>query len=122
MTARAGADILVVLHLAFIAFVVAGGILSLRRGGWAALHLPAVAWGAWAEFSGTDCPLTPLENSLRREAGDSGYPGGFIEHYLIPLIYPDALTPGTRIALGLCVVAINVVVYGLAWRNTRRTA
>lgn len=120
MTERVVADALVALHLAFIAFVIAGGLLALRHGGWAALHLPAVAWGAWTEFTGTVCPLTPWENSLRRQAGDAGYPGGFIEHYVIPLIYPDALTSRTQIAMGLSVVAINVVVYALVVRKLGR--
>ena len=122
MTARTVADALVALHFAFIAFVVAGGVLALRHRGWAVLHLPAVAWGAWTELTGAICPLTPWENLLRRQAGDAGYPGGFIEHYLIPLIYPDALTSGDRIAMGVGVVAINAVIYGFAWRNIRRAA
>jgi len=120
VTARLLADALVVAHGAFIAFVVAGGLLVLRRRGWAALHLPAAAWGAFAELSGTPCPLTPLENALRLSAGDAGYDGDFIEHYVIPLIYPDALTPRLQIVLGLTVIAINVVVYALVWRRWRR--
>ena len=122
MTARFVADALVALHLAFIAFVIAGGLLALRHRGWAVLHLPAAAWGAWTEFTGTVCPLTPWENSLRRQAGDAGYAGGFIEHYVIPLIYPDALTSRTQIAMGVAVLAVNVVVYVFAWRNIRRSA
>jgi hypothetical protein len=117
--ARLLADALVAAHLAFIVFVVAGGLLVLRSRGWAVLHLPAVAWGAFAEISGTLCPLTPLENSLRLRAGDTGYAGGFVEHYLIPLIYPATLTPRLQIVLGLTVIAVNVVVYGLAWRRWR---
>jgi len=119
VTARLLADALVAAHLAFIVFVVAGGLLVLRRRGWAVLHLPAVAWGAFAEISGTLCPLTPLENSLRLRAGDAGYTGGFIEHYLIPLLYPEALTARTQVVLGLAVIAVNVVVYALAWRRWR---
>ena len=119
MTARLLADALVAAHLAFIVFVLAGGLLVLRRRGWAVLHLPAVAWGAFAEISGTLCPLTPLENSLRLRAGDAGYTGGFIEHYLIPLLYPEALTARTQVVLGLAVIAVNVVVYALAWRRWR---
>jgi len=119
VTARLLADAVVAVHLAFIVFVLAGGLLVLRRRGWAALHLPAVVWGAFAEISGTLCPLTPLENSLRLRAGDAGYAGGFIEHYLIPLLYPEALTARTQVVLGLTVIAVNVVVYALAWRRWR---
>jgi Protein of Unknown function (DUF2784) len=120
VTERLLADALVAAHLAFIVFVVAGGLLVLRNRRWAVLHLPAVAWGAFAEITHTVCPLTPLENSLRLRAGDAGYAGGFIEHYLIPLIYPEALTARTQVALGLTVIAVNVAVYALAWWHWRR--
>jgi hypothetical protein len=95
-------------------------LLVLRHRGWAVLHLPAVAWGAFTEFTGTVCPLTPLENSLRRGAGDAGYAGGFMEHYVIPLIYPEALTPRLQVVLGLAAIAINLVVYAVVWRGLRR--
>ena len=120
MSARLVADAIVAVHLAFIAFVVAGGLLVLKHRAWAALHAPAVAWGAWTEFTGTVCPLTPWETSLRRAAGDAGYTGGFVEHYVIPLVYPEALTSRTQFALGVGVIAINVVVYGLAWWRWRK--
>jgi hypothetical protein len=124
MTARALADAIVALHLAFIAFVVAGGLLALRRRAWALLHIPAALWGAWTEFTGTVCPLTPWENALRRAAGEAGYSGGFVEHYLIPMIYPEALTPRLQVALGMVVVAVNAAVYALGgrlgWRGPRR--
>ena len=120
MTARLLADALVAVHLAFIVFVVAGGLLVLRHRGWAVLHLPAVAWGAFTEFTGTVCPLTPLENSLRRDAGYAGYAGGFMEHYVIPLIYPEALTPRLQVVLGLAAIAINLVVYAVVWRGLHR--
>jgi len=101
--------------------VLFGGVLVLHRRIWAAFHLPAVAWAAFAELSGTICPLTPLENYLRRSAGAAGYDGGFIEHYLIPLIYPAGLTPRVQVVLGFVVLAVNVPVYALAWRKRRMT-
>jgi hypothetical protein len=120
MTARLAADALVAFHFAFIVFVIAGGLLVLVHRGWAVVHLPALAWAVWTEFTGTVCPLTPLENSLRRRGGDAGYSGDFIDHYLIPLIYPDALTSRTQVILGLGLIVSNVIVYALAlrrWRN-----
>jgi hypothetical protein len=121
MTARLLADAVVALHFGFIAFVVAGGLLVLLNRGWAVPHVPAVLWACWTEFTGTVCPLTPLENSLRRRAGDAGYADGFVDQYLIPLIYPEALTSRMQIALGLGLVAINSILYGLAWRRWRKT-
>jgi hypothetical protein len=117
---RLAADAVLVAHLAFIVFVLAGGLLVLRRPIWAAWHLPAVAWGAVAELTATVCPLTPLENSLRRAAGAAGYAGGFIEHYILPLIYPAGLTPHVQIVLGLVVLLVNVPVYALAWQRRKR--
>ena len=122
MSNRLLADALVAVHFAFIAFVVAGELLALRHRAWALLHLPAVAWGAWTEFTGTLCPLTPWENALRAEAGAAGYTGGFVEHYLIPMIYPEALTARTQVVLGMLVLAINAAVYGFVWRKRRRDA
>jgi hypothetical protein len=119
MAYRGLADATVALHFAFILFAVFGGFLAWRRMFWAWLHLPAVAWVAWLEFTGAICPLTPLENALRARAGGAGYAGGFIEHYLVPLIYPAALTPGIQILLGCAVVALNVVVYAALWRSRR---
>jgi len=114
------ADATVALHLAFILFAVFGGVLASRRLAWAYLHLPAVAWVIWIEFTGAVCPLTPIENALRARAGDAGYAGGFVEHYLIPVIYPAGLTPGLQVALGTAVAAFNALVYlGIRWRRTR---
>lgn len=118
--ARLLADAVVAVHLAFIVFALAGGLLVLRHRAWALLHLPAAAWGAWTEFTGTICPLTPLENALRRRSGASGYADGFVEHYVVPLIYPEALTPRMQLVLGVILVGVNVVVYALAWRRLRR--
>lgn len=120
MIYRLLADVLLVLHLAFVIFVVAGGALVWRRPWLAGLHLPAVAWGAWIEFSAGICPLTPLENRLRQAGGEAGYTGGFIEHYLLPLIYPAGLTPRLQLVLGGLVLAVNLVAYALAWRALRR--
>ena len=121
MIARLLADAVVALHGAFIVFVIAGGFLVLWRRGFALVHVPAVAWGAWIEFTGTLCPLTPLENTLRQIAGDAGYAGGFVEHYLIPLIYPTGLTPRLQIGLGGVVLFANIVIYAFVfWRARRR--
>lgn len=117
MLARVLADATVAFHFAFILFVVFGGALVWRRIAWAWLHVPAVAWVAWLEFTQAICPLTPLENALRARAGDAGYAGGFIRHYLEPVIYPGGLTPGIQLVLGALVVAINGVVYALVWRR-----
>ena len=122
MIARLGADAVVLLHLAFVVFVVAGGFLVLRHPMLAWLHVPAAAWGAYAELTATICPLTPLENALRRRAGLEGYEGGFIEHYLLPLLYPAGLDAADQRLLGFGVVAINVVAYALVVRRYRRRA
>lgn len=111
MSARIAADVLVLIHLAFVAFVVLGGLLVAWRTSIAWLHLPAAAWGTWIELSGRICPLTPLENHFRRLAGQGGYPGGFVEHYLIPILYPAGLTPQSQGWLGALVVLVNLLVY-----------
>ncbi|THF61125.1 DUF2784 domain-containing protein [Pseudothauera nasutitermitis] len=122
MQARLIADLLLMLHLAFIVFVVCGGLLALRwpRAAWA--HLPAAAWGAVVELGGFICPLTPLEDRYRRLAGQAGIDGGFIEHYLLPLIYPAGLTREIQIGLGLFVVVLNLALYLWAWHRYRRRA
>jgi hypothetical protein len=114
------ADAVLVTHAAFVAFVMLGGLLAWRRPRLAWLHLPAVAWGAWIELTGGICPLTPLENRLRSLAGGQGYPGGFVEHYLLALLYPDGLTHELQLALALLVLAVNAVVYAVALRRFRR--
>ena len=106
------ADALVLGHLAFVAFVVAGGFLSWRWRFAALAHLPALGWGMWIELSGAICPLTPLENHLRTLAGEAGYSGGFVEHYVIPVLYPPGLTQRTQWVLATVLVLINVVAYG----------
>jgi hypothetical protein len=120
MIERLTADAVVLVHLAFIVFVVAGALLLLRDARWAWLHAPAALWGAYAELTATLCPLTPLENALRRRAGAAGYEGGFVEHYLIPLIYPPGLAPAHQRWIGAFVVALNVALYAWAWRRSRR--
>lgn len=118
---RVAADALVVLHLGFILFVLLGGLLSLRWSGVVWVHLPAVCWGALVEFLHLGCPLTPWENRLRQAAGQEGYQGGFVEHYLIPIIYPAGLTPQLQLWLGFVVLLVNTLVYGwLIWRWRRR--
>lgn len=120
MLYRVTADIVLVLHMVFILFAVLGGVLVLKRLWLAWLHLPAVAWAAMIEFAGWYCPLTPLENSLRAAGGEQGYSGGFIEHYLAPLIYPEGLTRELQIGLGLVVVLINLAVYAVVLRRIRK--
>lgn len=111
MGARLAADAVLLVHLAFVASVMLGGLLVARRPRIAWLHLPAAAWAAWLEFGGAICPLTPLENHLRRLAGASGYAGGFVEHYLIPIVYPAGLTAQAQRWLGVLVVAVNLAIY-----------
>lgn len=113
-------DGVVVLHFAYILFVTGGALLVLkwRRVAW--VHVAAVIWGAYIEFTGTICPLTPLEQRLRLEAGQAGYSGGFIEHYLIPLMYPGALTARMQVMLGVVVVLLNLTLYGFVTRRWRR--
>jgi Protein of Unknown function (DUF2784) len=118
VTWRVLADAVLALHFAFIAFVVLGGLTVLRWPRLAWLHLPAAAWGAGIAFIGGICPLTPLENHLRELGGESGYSGGFIQHYLTWLIYPSGLTRTIQVALGVFAVAVNVAVY--AWLIRRR--
>jgi len=115
---RAGADLVVVVHLLVIGFVVGGVFLAWRwpRIIWA--HIPAVVYGALVEFAGFTCPLTVLENDLRRRAGQAGYRGGFIAHYLVKVIYPPGLTRGMQIGLGVVVVLVAVIGYrGLLRRH-----
>src|SRR6185369_4672935 len=112
MLYRLLADAVLLLHLAFILFVVFGALLVWRFRRLAWLHLPAVTWAVVIEFSGWVCPLTPLENHLRRLGGEVGYAGGFIEHYLLPVIYPPGLSHEMQLGLGLAVIVINGLAYG----------
>lgn len=117
MLVSLAADLVASLHFAFVVFVVLGGLLVLRWPRLAWLHLPAVAWGASIELLGWICPLTPLENRLRHEAGLAGYEGGFVEHYLLPLLYPASLSRSVQVILGLSVLLINAVLYGSILRR-----
>lgn len=121
MLARLAADAVLLAHLAFIVFVLIGGILVWRIPSLAWLHAPAIAWAVFVEAAGRICPLTPLENRLRLASGEAGYGGDFVSHYLLRLIYPEGLTRAVQIALVLVVVAVNVAVYS-RWLLRKRTA
>jgi hypothetical protein len=114
---RVGAEILVIVHLAFVIFVVFGALLVLYRRWIALLHVPMALWGAATELLGIVCPLTPLEQRLWRLAGEAGYENGFIEHYLLPVLYPAGLTRSVQIGLGVATLLVNVALY--AWLATR---
>jgi hypothetical protein len=113
MIYRVLADAVVVLHLGFVVFAVSGALLVLRWRRVAWLHVPAALWAALIEFMGWVCPLTPLENRLRMLGGASGYGGGFVEHYLLSILYPGGLTRRVQVVLGVLVLALNVGIY--AW-------
>ncbi|NTV10631.1 MAG: DUF2784 domain-containing protein [Zoogloea sp.] len=117
---KAAADIVVLLHFGFILFVMLGGLAVLNWHRLAWIHVPAVAWALLLEMFGWICPLTPLENLLRQAGGSTGYRDGFIEHYLMHLIYPAGLTRGIQLCLGLGVLAVNAAVYSILWRQSRK--
>jgi hypothetical protein len=119
MLYRVAADALVALHLGFIIFVIAGGFLLLRWPRLIWIHPAAAVWGTLIEFFRWTCPLTPLENRLRGLAGDAGYQGGFIEHYVIPIVYPPGLSSGLKIVLGILVILINILAYTVYFRRRR---
>jgi hypothetical protein len=111
MLYQLGATAVAVFHLAFIVFVVIGGLLLLRWPRLMWLHVPAAVWGVLIEFCGWYCPLTNLEKYLLQRAGKAGYDGGFLAHYIFSIIYPSGLTRGIEIALGIFVLAVNAGVY-----------
>ena len=120
MIYRLLADCLVLVHLAFVVFVVAGGFLILWRPFLRWIHLPAAAWGVLIEFTGWICPMTPWEQALRIKAGQGGYTGGFVEHYVLPILYPTELTYGVQVVLGFLIIGVNVAVYAfVAFRRAR---
>lgn len=118
MTDRIAADALVLFHLAFILFVVFGGLLAVRRPALKWVHLPAALWGALIELGGWNCPLTRWENLLRGRAGEAGYGGGFVDHYIVRAIYPAGLTRGIELALAAAVLTINIAIYIYVHRHT----
>lgn len=115
------ADAVVLLHLAFVAFATLGGFLAWRWRAVLIAHVPALVWAVWIAATGNICPLTPLENRLRILGGDDGYESGFIEHYLLPLLYPVGITRETQGLLGIALIAVNIAAYlGLMYRMRRR--
>ena len=117
MVYRVLADLIVVIHLAFVLFAVLGGLLVLKWKRYAWIHIPTVVWAALIEFAGWVCPLTPFENWLHARGGEVVYRSGFVEHYILPLLYPAVLTRRLQIALGLLVLILNLMIYGWVWRR-----
>ena len=122
MLDRVLADTVVVFHVLFIAFAICGGLLALRWRWVVALHLPAVAWAVLVEIMSWPCPLTPLENHFRRLGGEAGYHESFVEHYIMPVLYPVGLTDEIQILIGSFVFVVNVAVYSVVIRRWRRRA
>lgn len=114
------ADLVVILHVCFVLFVLLGGFLVLWKPCMAWYHVPAVIWAAGIEFLGYICPLTPLENKLRAIGGEAGYATGFVEHYIMPILYPEALTRKMQIGLGIIVLGVNICVYLALWKKIRK--
>jgi hypothetical protein len=114
-------EVVLLVHMAFVLFAVLGGFLVLWRRRWAWAHVPTFLWAALTEFTGWICPLTPLENWLYWKGGRIGYGSGFVEHYILPVLYPAALTRGLQILLGILVLGFNLAIYGwLLHRASRR--
>ena len=120
MSYRIAADMIVVLHFAFVVFTVLGGLLVLKRRRWVWLHVPAFIWAALVMFTGWICPLTPLEIWLRQQGDEAAYHTSFIEHYILPLLYPAEPTRELQVFLGMLVLVINLAIYGWLWRKRRR--
>ncbi|MGI9645232.1 MAG: DUF2784 domain-containing protein [Ilumatobacteraceae bacterium] len=116
---RLGADAVMVLHLAFVAFAVVGGFLAWRWRRLVWLHLPVALYGVAIEVIGFTCPLTPFEKALRRRAGSDGYDGGFVEHYVVPVLYPGEFTAGLKLGLAVALSALTVFAYAVLWARTR---
>ncbi len=111
LTYRLAADLVVVLHLVFILFVFLGGLTLFRWPRMIWIHVPAAVWGGLVELVGAPCPLTPLENHLRNAGSVATYSGGFIDHYIMPIVYPPGLTRETQVVLGVLVLGINFAIY-----------
>jgi hypothetical protein len=120
MLFRVLADVAVVLHVGFVLFVVVGGVLVMRWPRVAWVHLPAAAWGAWVEFAGWVCPLTPLENALRTRGGEAAYTSSFVEQYLMPILYSAVLSRELQYVLGALVLIVNALVYAFVLRRRLR--
>ncbi len=121
MLYRILADCVVLVHVAFVTFVVLGGFLAWRWRWVVLAHVPCALWGISIEYGGWVCPLTPLENALRARAGLEGYRGGFVEHYVIPALYPAGLARPTQAVLGTLVLVVNLVAYGVLVRRLKGT-
>jgi hypothetical protein len=121
MPYRTFADATVVFHFAVVIFVIAGAVLLLWRRWVAWVHLPTITWVIYAELFHRTCPLTYLENWCRDQAGGQAYQGGFVDHYIMPVLYPNGLTPGMQVAFGLAILVINVVLYTIAFRRRRES-
>lgn len=120
MIYRVLADAVVILHLAFVLFVVIGGFLLSRWPRLVYVHVPVAIWGVLIELVGWICPLTPLEKSLRHRGGQAGYEGGFVDHYVLPVLYPVGLTRNVQYVLGIFVLIVNMIAYALFIRRRRR--
>src|SRR5438093_13629771 len=110
-------DLIVLLHFAFVLFVLFGGLLTVKWPRVVWIHGPALLWGCIVEFTGTVCPLTPLENHLRMQGGEFGYEGDFVSRWLLPILYPEALTRSIQLALGAIVLVLNVAIYARRWSS-----
>ncbi|HEX8750866.1 MAG TPA: DUF2784 domain-containing protein [Nitrospira sp.] len=111
------ADLIVLLHFAFVMFVLFGGLLTVKWPRVVWIHGPAFLWGCIVEFTGTVCPLTPLENQLRMQGGEAGYEIDFISRWVLPILYPESLTPSIQLVLGAFVLVLNVAIYAWIWRS-----
>ena len=123
MTPDVLADLVLGVHAAFVLFVAVGGLLAVRWSGVVWAHLPSAAWGAWISLVGGVCPLTPLENRLRRQAGEGTYETTFLDRYVAPILYPDGLTREIQVGVGVAVLLLNAALYLWLWRrHVRRSS